>query len=83
MSEIDPDSLSDLACGLFLHLLNRVLHDQGLALFILVEKRVDFREAFLEVFHSFCEDYPVLGEAMRGDMVDLKAFTSSYGEEKG
>jgi len=64
MSEIDPDSLSDLACGLFLHLLNRELHDRGLALFTLVENRVDFRDSFIGVFRSFCTDYPVLGEAM-------------------
>lgn len=64
MSEIDPDSLSDLACGLFFHLLNRELHDRGLVLFSLVENRVDFRDAFLEVFRSFCADYPDLGAAM-------------------
>ncbi|MCQ8893351.1 MAG: DUF1917 domain-containing protein [Methanolinea sp.] len=64
MSDLDPDSHSDLACGLFLHLLNRELQEQGLFLFSLVENRVDFRDRFAEIFRSFCTDYPVLGEAL-------------------
>ncbi|MEM2124444.1 MAG: DUF1917 domain-containing protein, partial [Methanolinea sp.] len=64
MSEIDPDSLSDLGCGLFLHLLNRELHERGLFLFSLVENRVDFRDIFDEVFRSFCTDYPEFCAAM-------------------
>jgi len=64
MSEIDPDSLSDLACGLFLHLLNRELHDRGLVLFSLVENRIDFWDTFSGVFSRFCSDYPSLGEVL-------------------
>lgn len=64
MSTIDPDTLPDVACGLLFHLLNRELQDQGIFLFSLVEKRIDFRDRFLALFGRFCGDYPELGEAL-------------------
>ncbi|HUU75306.1 MAG TPA: putative phosphothreonine lyase domain-containing protein [Methanoregulaceae archaeon] len=64
MNDVNPDALADVAYGLFEHMLNIELSDQGFYLFDLVEEEVDFKERFLAIFDKFSAKYPQLGEAL-------------------
>lgn len=64
MNEVDPDALADVAYGLFEHMLNIELRDQGYYLFDLVEGGSDFKEMFLAIFEKFSSEYPQLAEAL-------------------
>lgn len=64
MEELDPGDLGDIAYGLFEVMLNAELRAEGLPLFDLVEKRIDFEENFLSAFRKFSIEYPELGQAL-------------------
>lgn len=64
MEEIDPESLAEIAYGIFEVYLNRELHARGPYLFELVEKGTDFEEDTREIFERFREDYPELAGAL-------------------
>ncbi len=64
MNDIDPESVADVAYGLFEIFLNRELRTWGAYLFELVEQGIDFRDDFMEIFGQFEADYPVLAEAL-------------------
>jgi hypothetical protein len=64
MEELDPGDLGDIAYGLFEVMLNTEIRAEGLPLFDLVEKRIDFKEHFLSAFRKFSIEYPELGQAL-------------------
>jgi hypothetical protein len=64
MDKIDPGALADVAYGLFEVTLNAGLRATGPYLFELVEGGMDFEAQFLQIFETFCTDYPQLGEAL-------------------
>ncbi len=64
MEEIDPESLAEVAYGIFEVYLNRELRLRGPYLFELVERGVDFEADVIEIFDRFSEDYPALAEAL-------------------
>jgi hypothetical protein len=64
MQELGPESLADIAYGIFEILLNKELRLNGSFLFELVENGVDFRPQFDEVFQKFGAEYPELADAL-------------------
>jgi len=70
MADVDPEALADVAYGIFEHLLNRGLLEQGKYLYVLVEGGIDFMPDLSAIFGKFREEYPQLAEAM------LARFTS-------
>jgi len=64
MEEIDPESLADIAYGIFEVYLNRELHARGSCLFELAGQETDFEEDAHEIFARFQEDYPDLAGAL-------------------
>jgi len=64
MAEVDPEALADVAYGIFEHLLNRGLQEQGKYLYALVEGGVDFTADLNIIFETFSAEYPQLAEAM-------------------
>ncbi|MDD3934308.1 putative phosphothreonine lyase domain-containg protein [Methanoculleus sp. UBA303] len=73
MEEIDPESLADVAYGIFETFLNRELRARGPHLFELVEQGTDFEVDLRETFGRFREDYPVLAEALLRRFGDINA----------
>jgi Domain of unknown function (DUF1917) len=64
MADVDPEALADVAYGIFEHLLNRGLLEQGKYLYALVEGGIDFTADLSIIFGKFQEEYPQLAEAM-------------------
>ncbi len=64
MTEADPEALADVGYGIFEHLLNKGLREQGKYLFAIVEQGVDFRKEFDGIFSRFAGEYPQLAEAL-------------------
>ena len=64
MEEIDPESLGEVAYGIFEVYLNRELRHPGSHLFELVEQGTDFTDDAARVFERFGEDYPDLAGAL-------------------
>ncbi len=64
MAEVDPEALADVAYGIFEHLLNRRLREQGRYLYMYVEEGIDFKAELSAIFDAFREEYPQLAEAM-------------------
>jgi len=64
MEEIDPESLAEVAYGIFLVFLNRELRAHGPHLFERVEQGTDFKADLCEIFEHFQEDYPPLAAAL-------------------
>jgi len=64
MADVDPEALADVAYGIFEHLLNRGLLEQGKYLYALVEGGIDFTVDLSIIFGKFREEYPQLAEAM-------------------
>jgi len=64
MDEVDPEALADVAYGIFEHLLNRSLKEQGKYLHVLVESGIDFKSDLAAIFGKFAGEYPQLAEAM-------------------
>jgi hypothetical protein len=64
MTDADSEALADVGYGIFEHLLNKGLREQGKYLFAIVEKGVDFRKEFDGIFPRFAGEYPQLAEAL-------------------
>jgi hypothetical protein len=64
MDEVDQETLADAAYGIFEHLLNKGLRARGSYLFELVDRGVDFRKDFDEIFTEFTCEYPDLSQAL-------------------
>jgi hypothetical protein len=64
MEEIDPESLAEIAYGIFEIFLDRELRDHGPYLFELLERGSDLGADVREIFGRFREDYPGLAEAL-------------------
>lgn len=64
MSDVDPETITDAACGILFHLLTKDLQAEGILLSSMVEGRIDFREKFHAVFSRFHTDYPELADAL-------------------
>ena len=64
MAEVDPEALADVAYGIFEHLLNRGLKEQGKYLHVLVESGTDFKSDLAAIFAKFTAEYPQLAGAM-------------------
>lgn len=64
MDAVDPEALTDVAYGIFEHILNRDLRAQNKYLYAMVEGRLDFSRDFTLIFEKFREEYPQLAEAM-------------------
>jgi hypothetical protein len=64
MTEADSDALTDVAYGIFDHILNRELQAQGKYLYMLVESGIDFKVDLISIFGIFEKEYPLLAEAM-------------------
>lgn len=64
MEEIDPESLAEVAYGIFEIFLDRELGAHGSYLFERVEQGTDFEADVREIFGRFREDYPALAEAL-------------------
>jgi hypothetical protein len=71
MTDADPEALADVGYGIFEHLLNKGLREQGKYLFSLVEQGVDFRKEFDGIFSRFAEEYPQLAEALAQRFPDI------------
>lgn len=64
MAEVNPEALTDVAYGIFEHLLNRGLQVQEKYLYALVERGTDFKAELTAIFEKFREEYPQLADAM-------------------
>jgi hypothetical protein len=64
MTDADSEALADVGYGIFEHLLNKGLREQGKYLFAIVEQGVDFRKEFDGIFSRFAGEYPQLAEAL-------------------
>ncbi len=64
MDAVDPEALTDVAYGIFEHILNRDLRAQNKYLYAMVEGGLDFSRDFTLIFEKFREEYPQLAEAM-------------------
>jgi Basophilic leukemia-expressed protein Bles03 len=76
MTDADPDALADVGYGIFEHLLNKGLREQGKYLFSLVEQGVDFRKEFDGIFSRFAVEYPQLAEALAQRFPDITTIYS-------
>ena len=83
MEEIDPETLADVAYGIFEVYLNRELHARGPYLFELVEQRIDFKSDLIEIFEKFSEDYPPLADALRSQSGGIDAIYASLRDGEG
>ncbi|NLA39442.1 MAG: DUF1917 domain-containing protein, partial [Methanomicrobiales archaeon] len=64
MEEIDPESLAEVAYGIFLVFLDRELRSHGPYLFERIEQGTDFKADLHAIFERFREDYPALAGAL-------------------
>jgi len=64
MAEVDPEALTDVAYGIFEHLLYRELQAREKYLYALVECGTDFKAELTAIFERFKEEYPQLADAM-------------------
>ena len=64
MADADPEALADVGYGIFEHLLNKGLWEQGKYLSVLVEQGIDFNDEFLAIFRQFAAEYPQLADAL-------------------
>ena len=76
MADADPEALEDVGYGIFEHLLNKGLREQGKYLFSLVEQGVDFRKEFDGIFSRFAGEYPQLAEALAPQFPDITTIYS-------
>lgn len=83
MSDAEPDALADVAYGLFELMLNQELRARGQALYLLVEGRIDFREAFEQIFDRFSGEYPQLAEALLSRFSDTDTIYGLIREGEG
>lgn len=83
MEEIDPESLADVAYGIFEVYLNRELRLRGPYLFELAEQEADFEADVREIFGKFQEDYPELAEALLRRFGGIDAIYAPLREGEG
>jgi hypothetical protein len=83
MAEVDPEALADVAYGIFEHLLNRRLREQGKYLYMFVEGGIDFKADLSAIFDAFQEEYPQLAEAMIARFSDIDTIYRMLCEGEG
>jgi len=83
MNEIDPETLTDAAYGIFEIYLNRELRRRGPYLFELVERGIDFESDLREILDHFREDYPELTEALLKRFGSIDAIYAPLWEGEG
>ena len=83
MEEIDPESLAEIAYGIFEVYLNRELRARGPYLFELIEQETDFEADVREIFGRFQGDYPVLAEALLRRFGGIDAIYAPLREGEG
>jgi len=83
MAEVDPEALADVAYGIFEHLLNRRLREQGKYLYMFVEGGIDFKADLSAIFDAFREEYPQLAEAMVARFSDIDTIYRMLCEGEG
>jgi len=83
MAEVDPEALADVAYGIFEHLLNRRLREQGKYLYMFVEGGIDFKADLSAIFDAFREEYPQLAEAMIARFSDIDTIYRMLCEGEG
>ena len=83
MAEVDPEALADVAYGIFEHLLNRRLREQGRYLYAFVEGDIDFKTDLLAIFDEFQKEYPQLAEAMIARFSDIDTIYRMLCEGEG
>nr|WP_320162433.1 putative phosphothreonine lyase domain-containg protein [uncultured Methanoregula sp.] len=83
MAEVDPEALADVAYGIFEHLLNRRLREQGKYLYMFVEGGIDFKADLSAIFEAFREEYPQLAEAMIARFSDIDTIYRMLCEGEG
>ncbi|MDK2915581.1 MAG: hypothetical protein PWR25_138 [Euryarchaeota archaeon] len=83
MEEIDPESLAEVAYGIFEVYLNRELRLRGPYLFELVEQGADFEADVREIFGKFEEDYPELADALLRRFGGIDAIYAPLREGEG
>lgn len=83
MEEIDPESLADVAYGIFEVYLNREIRLRGPYLFELVERGADLETDVREIFERFREDYPALAEALLRRFGGIDAICAPLREGEG
>jgi hypothetical protein len=70
MADADPEVLADVGYGIFEHLLNKGLREQGKNLSVLVEQGTGFYDEFDAIFRQFSAEYPQLAGALMGRFQD-------------
>jgi hypothetical protein len=83
MAEVDPEALADVAYGIFEHLLNRGLQEQGKYLYALVEGGIDFKADLAAIFEKFKDEYPQLSDAMLNRFESLETIYRMLCEGEG
>jgi hypothetical protein len=83
MEEIDPESLAEVAYGIFEVYLNRELRLRGPYLFELVEQGIDFEADVTAIFEQFREDYPDLAGALLRRFGGIEAIYAPLREGEG
>lgn len=83
MEEIDPESLGEVAYGIFEVYLNRELRLRGPYLFELIEQGADFEPDIASVFERFQEDYPDLARALLSRFGNIDAVYASFWTGEG
>ncbi len=83
MEEIDPESLGEVAYGIFEVYLNRELRLRGPYLFEFIERGVDFEGDTVSIFERFQEDYPDLAGALLSRFGNIGAVYASLWAGEG
>jgi hypothetical protein len=83
MDDIDPETLADVAYGIFEIFLNRELRSRGPYLFELVEQGINFESDVFEIFGQFEEEYPMLAEALLRRFGSIDAIYALLREGEG
>ncbi|NLM29320.1 MAG: DUF1917 domain-containing protein [Methanomicrobiales archaeon] len=83
MEEIDPESLTEVAYGIFLVFLYRELRSHGPYLFERIEQGIDFKADLHEIFERFRDDYPPLAAALLLRPGEIDAIYSEILEGEG
>ena len=83
MEEIDPETLAEVAYGIFEVYLNREIRLRGPYLFELIEQEADFEVDVREIFGKFRDDYPELAEALLRRFGGIDAIYAPLREGEG
>jgi hypothetical protein len=83
MEEVDPGALTDVAYGIFEHLLHRHLRSDGRSLHALVEQKTDFTGDLERVYCGFRDDYPQLADALLDRFESVSSIHAMLHEGEG